>query len=128
MQRTEADDEGEQNDASAGQEPGQQDEDMQRAPKCKKCRSCSRKEAFEAMDLEMNRVLCIYSKIKSAFQTSRPASSIWSSMQPASICASGPPKIDFVDCVGIFCGACMYVGGVGRSEKFGRCMEIPAKS
>jgi hypothetical protein len=40
----------------------------------------------------------------------------------------GPPKIDFVDCVGIFCGACMYVGGVGRSEKFGRCMEIPAKS
>ena len=40
----------------------------------------------------------------------------------------GPPKIDLVDCVGIFCGACMYVGGVGRSEKFGSCMEIPAKS
>jgi hypothetical protein len=54
VQRTEADDEGEQNDASAGQEPGQQDEDMQRAPKYKKCRSCSRKEAFESMDLEMS--------------------------------------------------------------------------
>jgi hypothetical protein len=34
VQRTEADDEGEQNDASAGQEPGQQDEDMQRARGC----------------------------------------------------------------------------------------------
>jgi methyl coenzyme M reductase subunit C-like uncharacterized protein (methanogenesis marker protein 7) len=30
--------------------------------------------------------------------------------------------------VEIFCGACMYVGGVGRSEKIRRCMEIPAKS
>jgi hypothetical protein len=30
--------------------------------------------------------------------------------------AAGPPKIDLVDCVGMFCGACMYVGGVGQKE------------
>eukprot|EP01047_Picozoa_sp_COSAG01_P130688 COSAG01_NODE_60305_length_295_cov_1.306122_2_plen_50_part_01 len=38
-----------------------------------------------------------------------------STVQPAS--ATRPPKIDLVVCVGIFCGACMYVVGVGRSEK-----------
>ena len=35
----------------------------------------------------------------------------------ATLARSGPPKIDLRVCVGIFCAACMYVGGVGRSEK-----------
>jgi hypothetical protein len=29
---------------------------------------------------------------------------------------TGPPKIDLGVCVGMFCGACMYVGGVGQKE------------
>jgi hypothetical protein len=29
----------------------------------------------------------------------------------------GPPQIDLGVCVGSFCAKCMYVGGVGRSEK-----------
>jgi hypothetical protein len=40
----------------------------------------------------------------------------------------GHLKSHLVDCVGIVFGTCMYVGGVGRSEKIRRCMEIPAKS
>eukprot|EP01047_Picozoa_sp_COSAG01_P033833 COSAG01_NODE_2507_length_7552_cov_56.408560_11_plen_314_part_00 len=34
----------------------------------------------------------------------------------AAITVLGPPKIDLGVCVGMFCGACMYVGGVGQKE------------
>jgi hypothetical protein len=30
--------------------------------------------------------------------------------------AEGPPKIDLRVCMGIFCAACMYVGGMGQKE------------
>eukprot|EP01047_Picozoa_sp_COSAG01_P115934 COSAG01_NODE_44605_length_417_cov_1.116352_1_plen_61_part_01 len=47
----------------------------------------------------------------------RAAAARWLTVTAGHAVPAGPPKIDLVDCVGMFCAACMYVGGVGRSEK-----------
>ena len=47
-------------------------------------------------------------------------------LRPAWILA-GPPKIDLRVCVGIFCAACMYVGGVvdlKKSQMYGNPSQV----